>query len=265
MRDRYVHGVPCWIDTAQPDPDAAIRFYGALFGWEFETRDQDRVARLDGKDVAAITPQADDAGSTPVWTTYIRVGSAVATAASVVSAGGHVVREPVDVHGFVFEDPSGATFSVMEEGGAELVNAPGTWNWSNLESAYAGGAEAFYGAVFGWEATAMGEGTLMWRLPGYGDLLAERDPALRARHAEPGVPAGFSDAVAWLVPPSRGAPPHWSVTFAVDDTDAVARRASELGGTVLVPPYDVDGARVAVLRDPQGAELTVNSFRLPGE
>src|SRR5260370_1025518 len=32
-RDRYPHGVPCWIDTAQPDPEAAARFYGELFGW----------------------------------------------------------------------------------------------------------------------------------------------------------------------------------------------------------------------------------------
>jgi predicted enzyme related to lactoylglutathione lyase len=260
MRDRYVHGVPCWIDTAQPDLDAAVRFYGALFGWEFEARGDDRVARLDGNDVAAVTSPADDPRSMPVWTTYIRVGSAVATAASVVAAGGRIVREPFDVHGFLFEDPSGAAFSVMEQGGAELVNAPGTWNWSNLESAYAGGADAFYGAVFGWEAMAMGGGMLMWRLPGYGDLLAARDPELRARHAEPGVPAGFSDAVAWLVPPRRGAAPHWSVTFAVDDTDATAERASELGGTVLVPPYDEGLVRIAVVRDPQGAEFAVNRY-----
>jgi predicted enzyme related to lactoylglutathione lyase len=35
-RDWYPAGVPCWIDTAQPDPDAAAAFYGGLFGWEFE-------------------------------------------------------------------------------------------------------------------------------------------------------------------------------------------------------------------------------------
>jgi predicted enzyme related to lactoylglutathione lyase len=28
--------VPCWVDTEQPDPDAACRFYGELFGWTFE-------------------------------------------------------------------------------------------------------------------------------------------------------------------------------------------------------------------------------------
>ena len=34
--DRYIPGVPCWIDTNQPDPEAAVAFYGGLFGWEFE-------------------------------------------------------------------------------------------------------------------------------------------------------------------------------------------------------------------------------------
>ena len=35
-RDRYIPGVPCWIDTTQPDPGAAVAFYSGLFGWEFE-------------------------------------------------------------------------------------------------------------------------------------------------------------------------------------------------------------------------------------
>lgn len=32
----HPHGVPCWVDTAQPDPDAACHFYRGLFGWTFE-------------------------------------------------------------------------------------------------------------------------------------------------------------------------------------------------------------------------------------
>ena len=97
----------------------------------------------------------------------------------------------------------------------------------------------------------------MWRLPGYGDVLAERDPDLRRRHAEDGVPPGFSDAIGWL---AAGDPARWTVTFAVDDADAAAARAAELGGSVLTPPFDAGPARVAVLRDPHGAELTVSRY-----
>ena len=35
-RDGYIPGVPCWIDTSQPDPESAVDFYRGLFSWEFE-------------------------------------------------------------------------------------------------------------------------------------------------------------------------------------------------------------------------------------
>ena len=54
--------------------------------------------------------------------------------------------------------------------------------------------------------------------------------------------------------------PHWSVQFAVADTDAVAARAVELGGTVLAPPLDVGVVRTATVRDPQGAAFIVSSY-----
>ena len=58
-RDGYMPGVPCWIDTSQPDPEAAVDFYSALFGWEFENvmppgAGMYFVGRLSGRDVAAV-------------------------------------------------------------------------------------------------------------------------------------------------------------------------------------------------------------------
>ena len=35
-RDGYIAGVPCWVDASEPDPEAAVGFYGGFFGWEFE-------------------------------------------------------------------------------------------------------------------------------------------------------------------------------------------------------------------------------------
>jgi predicted enzyme related to lactoylglutathione lyase len=34
-REQYPAGVPCFVDTLVPDVEAAKRFYGAVFGWEF--------------------------------------------------------------------------------------------------------------------------------------------------------------------------------------------------------------------------------------
>jgi uncharacterized protein len=54
-------------------------------------------------------------------------------------------------------------------------------------------------------------------------------------------------------------PPRWSVDFWVDDVDATAGRAAQLGGEVVAPPYDIPVAalRQAVLADPQGAAFSV--------
>ncbi len=59
-RDGYIPGVPCWIDTSQSDPEAAVDFYSGLFGWEFEdvmppeSKGKYFIARLRGGDVAAV-------------------------------------------------------------------------------------------------------------------------------------------------------------------------------------------------------------------
>ena len=48
-------------------------------------------------------------------------------------------------------------------------------------------------------------------------------------------------------------PPHWLVYFAVDDADATAEKAKELGGGVAFGPMDIPVGRFAVLTDPHGA------------
>jgi uncharacterized protein len=280
-RDGYPAGVPCWVDTGQPDPEAAVGFYGGLFGWEFEDRmpadapGQYFVARLRGRDVAAIGSQPEGVPSKPAWSTYVWVDSADEAAATVKGAGGGIVTEPFEVldagRMAVVSDPSGAMFCVWQakgHRGAQRVNESGTWVFSELNTRDPEGAKAFYGAVFGWEAdtvdTGDGEFTVV-RLPGYGDFLETRDPDLRRRLADLSAPAGFEDAVAGMVPMTGNrfpddVPSHWSVTFAVEDADAVADRAAQLGGTVVVPPFDAPPTRRAVLSDPQGAVFSVSKY-----
>jgi predicted enzyme related to lactoylglutathione lyase len=55
----------------------------------------------------------------------------------------------------------------------------------------------------------------------------------------------------------EGVPNHWHVYFAVDDADATAAKATELGGSVMVAPFDSPVGRMAVLTDPQGAVFSI--------
>jgi predicted enzyme related to lactoylglutathione lyase len=281
-RDGYLPGVPCWVDTAQPDPEAAVDFYGGLFGWEFEDTVPAEapghyfIGRLQGRDVAAIGSQNEAAPPTPVWNTYICVESADDAAEKVKSAGGAIVSEPFDVQDAgrmaVFADPNGAVFSAWQARdfkGAQLVNDPGTWSWSDLNTRDMDASRDFYSAVFGWEADTTEEGGYaMLRRPGYGDFLEQSDPDLRKRLTAEKAPPGFEDVVGWMVQMtseqfSDDTPSHWGITFGVEDTDATVDRAGELGAKVLVPPMDVPPIRLAVLADPQGAVFSVSKYTAP--
>ena len=270
-REGFPPGVPCWVDTQQPDRDAALRFYGAVFGWSFENHLQrgDRaydLATLDGRVVAAIGSGPSD--TTATWTTYIGVDDVEAAVANVAAAGGTVVAPPLRAGNAgrlaLVTDPTGANLALWEPGrrkGVELVNEPGSWNWSLLSTPDPARAAAFYAEVFGWETDLDAPGPKLVRLPGYADFLEQFDPELRARHAAGGVPEGFSDAVAWILP-SRGAA-FWAVTFSVADADAAAQAAEQEGGRVVSGPTDTEWTREVVLADPAGATFTASAFRPP--
>src|SRR5262245_14240178 len=162
MADRYIAGVPCWIDTTQPDPDAAMAFYGGLFGWEFEdvlpsdAPGRYAIAKLPGGDVGGVGSQPDGP-PVALWNTYVWVDDADATAAKARDAGGTIVMEPMDVFEAgrmaVFTDPEGATIAAWQprnRRGSTVVNEPGALNFNNLNTRDLQGAAAFYGAVFGW-------------------------------------------------------------------------------------------------------------------
>jgi len=275
-RDGYIPGVPCWVDTSQPDPEAAVEFYGGLFGWGFEdamppgSASRYYIARLGGGDVAAVGSQPEGGAAMAVWNTYIWVDSADEAAAKVLAAGGRVTVDPFEVMDAgrmaACTDSEGAAFRLWQakgHRGARIVNEPGSVNFNGLNTRNAEAAKLFYGSVFGWEALDLGGGAEMWRLPGYGDFLEQSDPGLRRRMAETGAPDGFEDVVATLSPIANDQPDvhaHWGLTFAVDDADATAETAAKLGGQVLVPPFDAPWVRMTVITDPQGATFTASKF-----
>jgi predicted enzyme related to lactoylglutathione lyase len=268
--------VPCWIDTSQPDPQAAADFYGALFGWELEdVMPPDApvryfMARIRGKDVAGVGSIPERAPQMATWNTYVCVDSADETASKVRDAGGGVMMEPFDVMDAgrmaVLTDPEGAVFFVWEaraNKGSQIVNEHGSNNFNNLNTRDLERAKAFYGAVFGWETLELDGGAQMWTLPGYGDHLEELSPGLRKGMEEMGAPKGFEDVVAGINEirdDQPDTPPHWGLTFAVDDADAIAEKASQLGGKVIAPPFDAPWVRMTVIADPQGAIFVASKF-----
>ena len=272
MSDRYIPGVPCWVDTNQPDPEAAVAFYGGLFGWELEDVTPPGapvryfLALLRGGAVAGIASQPQGTQRAVAWDTYVWVADADETAAKVRASGGSILSEPADIGGTgrtaLCADAEGAAFCLWQAGEHRWRsgrNEPGSLNFNDLHTRDLDRASALYGAVFGWELLDLGGGHA-WALRGYGDFLERRNPGTRAGMAELGAPERFEDVVASVVTISDDTPPHWGVTFAVDDADAIAARATELGGRVIAAPFDVPWVRMTVIADPQGATFTASKF-----
>jgi uncharacterized protein len=264
-RNGYAPGVPCWVDTWQADAGVAAGFYAHVFGWEtVGAGGGPFMCKVRGRDVAFIGQQSPDQAHLPVaWNTYVWVESADETASRVTRAGGSVVMDPFESQDggriVVFADPSGALLGAWQPGvhrGAELVNEPSAWSWSQLLTRDVEGSKAFYGRVFGWTTDTFGEGpraTTMWRVPGYfgGEPF---QPVSRD------VVAGMAELEAL----PDDVPPHWRIDFWVDDVDATVARALERGGRVVVPAYDVSIFRQAVLADPEGAVFGISKVTVSG-
>ena len=254
-RDEYPAGVPCWVVNLQPDPEAATDFYARVFGWDIAPTDGGYfLARVGGRDVAAIAPAPDGVPAT--WMTHVRTDSAEQAAAGAERAGGTVVAGPLDLSPdgktAVIQDPTGATFNAWEAGtreGAQRINEPSAWAMSALQTPDPARATAFYGELFGWQFEPFGPpeaGIQVMRLPGYFG-------------GEPSQPVP-RDVVAVMMPLPPGPPARWSPDFWIADADPAAERATELGGSVLAGPFDQPPFRTAVLADPGGAAFSISQL-----
>jgi uncharacterized protein len=271
----YPSGVTSWVDIAHEDVGGASAFYGELFGWTFTEEplpgDADRylVAQLGGLDAAGVLGTRAHTRSSG-WTTYIAVDDVEAATARVEAADGHVVTpaSPAGMGGrsAACTDPYGVVFGLWKAGarpGAQAVNAPGAWNFSDLHAADPEASAGWYAEVFGWSVDELGFGRMI-RRPGYGDHLAgTSDPEIYERQAGVNAPPGFADAIGWMAPLQPGEEPHWHVTFTVADRDATAAAVERLGGSVL-GTSDSDWTREALVRDPLGGVFSASQFAPPG-
>jgi predicted enzyme related to lactoylglutathione lyase len=248
MTINYQKGQPSWVDLGTSDVDAAVAFYGSLFGWTADPGSEEtggyRNFRKNGKMVAGIGPTMDP--NQPIaWSVYFDTDDSAATATAVTANGGSVIVEPMQVLEFgtmaVFADPAGAMFGTWQQGthrGAELAAEHGTFGWAELTTTDIAAVKAFYPAVFPVSVrdVDMGEGTTYTLLELDGEAIA-------------GAMTPMPDG-----PPQ---PPHWAIYFNVDDTDAAVATAAANGGKVAIAAMDTPAGRMAVLSDPQGGVFSV--------
>jgi len=252
-RESYAQGTPSWVDLQTTDQAAAKAFYGGVLGWTYDDQPMDAgavysIAKIGDAQVAAIAPQSPElkaAGAPPMWNTYLAVDSVDDATAKVAAAGGTVAMEPFDVMdagrmSFVL-DPSGAPVALWQANqhiGASLVNEPGTVTWNELITDNPA-AVPFYEQVLGVTTTTMEMGEDKYTM----------------------FQVGGKEVAGSMPPQMAGVTNHWHVYFAVADADAAAAKIKQLGGSVMVEPFDTPIGKMAVVADPQGAVFSL--FQAP--
>ncbi|MFI0373132.1 VOC family protein [Actinomadura sp. 1N219] len=248
----HAPGTAAWTQLTSPDVGASKEFYRGVFGWDSYTltlgawgdNEIFTLGGAQGPEVAGLNSLVDDTEPAS-WTCYFRVEDLDAAIAAVGDAGGAVNVEPTDIADLgrmaLCSDPQGAEFALWlphNIKGAGVVDEPGATCWVELASTDVQDARRFYGKVFGWTAVDRS-----YYAPSYTNWKIGDWSVAGMLPIEAWWPAGF--------------PPHWIPYFWVEDCDATAARAAELGATVHVPPTDIRPGRLSVMTDPAGARLAV--------
>ena len=244
-----------WQELLTDDVQAAQRFYGGLFGWQFE--DTERLGkpytlvRDGGQPVAGITAVEREKPDEPVaqWLSYLFVADVDQAAKNFKDAGGDILVAPLSLSGTaraaLVTDPGGAPLGLVSTD-AELPPSPadppiGRFFWRDYFAKDVEGSLAFYSKFPGYRVQEEGEADSLHYV---------------FRHGTGGK------AVAGLIPignsPVR---PNWLPYVRVRDPAALARRASELGGKVLLEPRsDVREGSLAIVTDPNGGALALQKW-----
>lgn len=110
----------------------------------------------------------------------------------------------------------------------------GAFSWCELITSDVAAAREFYGQLLGWTLKDRPAGAVPYTV-------------IEAAGREIG-------GMAPPPPNQPQMPPTWGVYITVDDVDAIAEKATSLGGQVLMPPMTVKSVgRFSLIKDPQGA------------
>jgi predicted enzyme related to lactoylglutathione lyase len=256
-----MHGQFVWYDLMTSDVAGAMRFYPAMFGWKTQKFAQADPSNpytmwtVNGEPfggVAKLDAEQAGAGASPYWMASVMVNNVDQTAQQASSLGGKIIAPPFDIpetgRYAIIEDPTGAVLAVFATqfpattfDGTPSVGRP---SWHELMTTDYKRAFEFYSRLFGWEKTSE-----MDMGPELGTYFM---------FGMKGKPFGgmYNKAA-----PMADAPPNWLPYVHVKDVAAAAKAAEKAGGKVMQPPMDVPGGgSIAMLIDPQGAQIAVHSL-----
>ncbi len=241
-------GQPVWHDLVTTDLETAKRFYGGLFGWTFKEftvkAGKYALASLDGKPVAGILQPGKVQVNVSQWITYFSVADVDAASRAGKEAGAQVAVPPRDIanqgRAALLVDPQGAPVAVARLAGGDPARAPpplNGWLWVDLWTPDPAASAAFYRGLLGLEPDTVDLGGSPYTVLGRGDT-------------------PYAGMIRIPQPEIR---PNWLPIVRVADARAIAERAAQLGGRILLSPRpEIRAGKAAIVADPTGGAVAVH-------
>jgi predicted enzyme related to lactoylglutathione lyase len=260
IRNSYQHGQFSWVDLVARDMAEARDFYHRLFGWDcvdMDTQGGPPYAQfqLEGKSVAGLGQMNQamlDRELPATWNSYINVDDIEAVCTKVTELGGKIttpVMKVLDAGSLAYiQDPTGAQVGLWQKDqhyGAAIHQDYHSFCWNELCTRDIEQARNFYGRLFDWE---------------FSEYPSAMTKYYVVRNREEECSGLMQIDERW-----GEMPPCWMVYFAVQSVDIMVDQLRQLGGYVLVHPFDIEEGRLAVVADGQGAAFDLVEMTNPDD
>ncbi|QCK15809.1 VOC family protein [Mangrovivirga cuniculi] len=250
--ENYNPGQFVWHDLATSNPVGAMKFYGDVFGWEFETRGSGdnlyHVIKNQEKYIGGIFQLAQEYGDKSEWLGSISVPNIDAAITFNESNGGKTIFQVAKFDGrgktALIQDPQGAIVALLKSSTGDPDIGPGMdngWLWNELWTTDLNSSLSFYKGLVQYETEKVEEGKAPYFIfSRNGNKLAGviKNPIEEGRSA-------------------------WMPYIKVEDVNQVVAKAEAAGAYIMMKPNkDIRKGKVAVLIDPLGAQLTIQEWPL---
>ncbi len=251
-----------WHDLLTSDPAASQRFYGELFGWEFEgvgtasNLDRDSaytLIRHNGKLIGGMIDTLALNGRDDIsqWVALMSVTDVDAASRTATANGGEVITPPTDLQDrgrlAVIRDAEGALLALLQTRDGDPRDSEageGDFLWDELWTTNVDNASAFYNKMAGLQSTSVDT-----------DLEAAPDYRL--------LETGDKPRVGIMPNPLEGLTPVWVNYLRVADPAAITARVADLGGRIIVEAQARPiGGEVAFIAGPSGAGIALQTWPL---
>ncbi|MCY4159507.1 MAG: VOC family protein [Bacteroidetes bacterium] len=253
MNPFQTHGAFSWQEYLASDISPALDYYTQLLGLTISEMPMPdgtyTMLHSNSKRVAGF--MACPPGVPPCWTYYVTVHDIYRLLEENELNLIVPLQEIPMIGSFAgFLDPYGAYLAVIQynessesdeeaiASSQEALTTHGAFSWFELHTSEPKAAADWYSKLFGWSIRKIETPSDYYIFSAngteIGGIMALTDPEIS---------------------------PHWSCIVTVDDVDAVQSKATELGGAILVPAFDLpEVGRLLYTLDPIGIPLAFGTW-----